>query len=86
METRFSLGADGRAETITQPVHRGRPAYYARRSPITVGGRLAARCGLPVRLDLDEGHLLAFGLPQHADEHPPVTSDPLVQGARPLCR
>jgi hypothetical protein len=29
------------------------------------------RRGLPVRLDLEEGQLLAFGLPQHPDEHSP---------------
>jgi hypothetical protein len=33
--------------------------------------RFAVRRGLPVHLDPEEGQLLAFGLPQHPDEHSP---------------
>jgi len=33
--------------------------------------RLAVRRGFPVSLDLEEGQVLAVGLPQHPDEHHP---------------
>ena len=40
------------------------------RDPIPAA-RLAVRRGLPMRVDLEEGQLPAFGLPQHPDDHRP---------------